>query len=389
MLARLAAPYANIGRAATKVSASSGGRSLRILFVTDYLHVPQGGGGAERNTHELCLAFKARGDQPAASCQLQNDGSRLFWATRLRRRLLPRHEYARDTVCGYPVYRGWDHARVAENVTRFRADVIVVQSTHPARLLQALAPLGTPIVTYFHEVEAIDHLGALRGTGIPVIANSAFTASRLAERCGLHCSVVLPLVDARHYRASMRPERVLFVNTTERKGVKLAFAIAERRPDIPFDFVLSWTHKPDALQALQARARAAGNIQLHSPTRDMRPLYARAKLLLAPSQWQEAWGRVATEAQINGIPVLGSDRGGLPQAIGKGGTILPAGASPEVWTAALSRLWDDPAAHAAAAAAARVHAARPEIQPATIIAGLRDVLVAAMQGTTRSNGHAS
>ncbi len=374
----------DIGGAAQPPRASPASRSLRVLFVTDYLHLPQGGGGAERNTHELCLSLKALGDQPAVSCFLQNDGSWLFWASRVRRRLPPRREYARDTVCGYPVFRGWDHARVAGNLLRFRADVIILQSTRPERLLDALAPSGTPIVAYFHEVEEIDHLAALRGTDVPIIANSAFTAARLAERCGLQSKVVLPLVEARHYRAVMRPERVLFINTTERKGVHLAFTIAERRPDIPFDFVLSWTHKPDALHALRARARAAGNIHLHSPTQDMRRLYARAKLLLAPSQWQETWGRVATEAQINGIPVLGSNRGGLPQAIGPGGIILPATASPEVWTAALSRLWDDPAAHAAAAAAARAHAARPDIQPATIIANLRDVLIGAIQGATWS-----
>ena len=46
------------------------------------------------------------------------------------------------------------------------------------------------------------------------------------------------------------------------------------------------------------------------------------KILLAPSKWEEAWGRVASEAHCSGIPVVGSRRGGLPEAIGEGGIVL-------------------------------------------------------------------
>ena len=268
-------------------------------------------------------------------------------------------------------------------VGRFRPDVVVVQSTHPEPLIRALMPTGVPMAAYFHEVEEVEHLRFLRGSGIPVLANSGFTARRLAEACGLESAVIRPLIIPDYYRTAMRPERVLYVNTTQRKGVEVAFAVAERRPDIPFTFVLSWTHRPEALARLRERAAAAGNITLHPPTQDMRPVYAGAKVLLAPSQWEEAWGRVATEAHVNGIPVLGSNRGGLPEAIGPGGVVLPADASAEEWAAALSRLWDDRVAYAAAADAARAYSRRPEIQPSTIAAKLRGILIGTMPSATR------
>ena len=318
--------------------------------------------------------MQAGGDQVAVSCRLQVDGSWCYWSSRVRRKLPPRREYACDRVCGYPVYRGWNHDRLPEVVRRFRPDAAVVQSVYPEPLLRTLAPTGVRMAAYIHEVEAIEHLRALQGMAVPVLANSAFTAGRLAAVCGLQAMVVLPLIDPRHYRTVSRPERVLFVNTIPRKGVEIAFAVAKSRPDIPFTFMSSWIHKPPVLEALRARARAAGNIVLHPPTQDMRPVYARAKLLLAPSQWEEAWGRVATEAHVNGIPVVGSDRGGLPQAIGPGGAIVPADAPVEAWSAVVSRLWDDSAAYEQAAAAARAYAARPEIQPAAIAATLRGVV---------------
>jgi glycosyltransferase involved in cell wall biosynthesis len=352
--------------------------TLRILFATDHIHFPQGGGGAERNTHELGVALADRGFQPAVLSSLNPDRSWLSWKNRLARALPPRHEFPRDTMCGYPVFRGWNMDRAGEAARRFRPDVVVVQSTRPERLLRAFASSGVPLCVYFHEVEEIDHLKALAGTGITVIANSDFTAGRLLERCGLICQVVLPLVDPRYYATETRPERVLFVNTVPRKGLEIAFSIAEQRPDIQFDFILSWILKPERVAELRSRAGKAGNIILHPPTGDMRSLYATTRLLLAPSQWEETWGRVATEAHINGIPVLGSNRGGLAQAIGSGGLTLPAEAPIDAWLAALSRIWDTQQSYENFAQAARDYGARVEIQPSAIVARLRDILKSAI-----------
>lgn len=47
---------------------------------------------------------------------------------------------------------------------------------------------------------------------------------------------------------------------------------------------------------------------------DMEPAFDNISVLVVPSLWQEAWGLVATEAQLRGIPVIASDVGGLPEA---------------------------------------------------------------------------
>lgn len=47
---------------------------------------------------------------------------------------------------------------------------------------------------------------------------------------------------------------------------------------------------------------------------DMEPIYDEMAVLIVPSLWQEAWGLVATEAQIRGIPVIAANIGGLAEA---------------------------------------------------------------------------
>ena len=73
-----------------------------------------------------------------------------------------------------------------------------------------------------------------------------------------------------------------------------------------------------------------------------------------PSLFFESFGRVAAEAMINGIPVVGSNRGALPEVICDAGLTLeiPALYTPETriaptpdevepWGDAIIRLWDD------------------------------------------------
>src|SRR3546814_12765482 len=106
--------------------------------------------------------------------------------------------------------------------------------------------------------------------------------------------------------------------------------------------------------ALHARVAAHSNLRLQQRTHDMREVYRRTHTLLVPSQWEEAWGRVATEAQFSGIPVLASDRGGLPEAVGPGGRVLPHDAPAAVWAAALREYWTQPTVYLERSGARRV-----------------------------------
>ena len=46
----------------------------------------------------------------------------------------------------------------------------------------------------------------------------------------------------------------------------------------------------------------------------VRELLRRTKVLLVPSLWREAFGLIALEAALSGIPVLSTDHGGLVEA---------------------------------------------------------------------------
>jgi glycosyltransferase involved in cell wall biosynthesis len=98
-------------------------------------------------------------------------------------------------------------------------------------------------------------------------------------------------------------------------------------------------------------------------TPDIKSVYARTAVLLVPSQWQEAFGRVALEAQVNGIPVVARNVGGLGEVLEPSGVLIAPEATAEVWAGEIERLLSDPAYYGQRSAAARANAARPEFDP--------------------------
>ena len=68
---------------------------------------------------------------------------------------------------------------------------------------------------------------------------------------------------------------------------------------------------------------------------------ADAALVLAPSRSDDACPYAVVEALAAGVPVIASDRGGLPELAGTGG-VEPAD-DLRAWTRAVARAWNDPA----------------------------------------------
>ena len=86
-------------------------------------------------------------------------------------------------------------------------------------------------------------------------------------------------------------------------------------------------------------------------------------LLLAPSQWVEAFCTVIFEANANGIPVVASRIGGIPTTLGRGGVLVEPDAPPEEWARTVESVLSDQERYEALSRSARSNVARPEFDP--------------------------
>lgn len=317
---------------------------MRVLFVSDYPHLPDTKGGLQTTTHDLCLAIGMVGAEAAVLCGLDAEAATPNGITRS------------DSQLGYLCMRtARPQEALALVASAWDASAIVVQSgTALAPMVLASVNTGRPTAVYLHNVETNRLLGNLvPHPSLLYLANSEFTAQRWAALYGLQCEVIPPVVRADGYMAELTGAKVLFVNPTPVKGVEIMLALAAHRPDVSFLVVESWNLEANWRQLCKHRAQALGNVQWLAPVDDMRPVFAQTSLLLMPSVWEESFGRTVVEAQLNGIPVLASTRGALPQNVGAGGLTVDPHAPVEVWASALRRLL---AQRASFSAAARIQA---------------------------------
>ncbi|CDH43069.1 glycosyltransferase [Candidatus Contendibacter odensensis] len=313
---------------------------MRILMATGLTYLPQRVGGAQSSMHDFAEALIARGHEVAILASL-DISDRLGQLNRLKRNLFRWNRYPCDRWAGYKVYRGWNPASgVREIVRRFQPDIIFIHVEDTLRFAAASRAINLPAVVYLHDVEFHNLTAEPHDlTGITWLANSHYTANKFKATYGLEATVLHNIIKKENYQVpDHKGGYVTFINPHPWKGVELAFAIAQTCPDIPFLFVECWRLPKQEQAALQKRIQQTNNITWRPRSLDMREVYRDTSLLIVPSQCEEAWGRVVTEAQINSIPVLASNRGGLPEAVGNGGLILPQD-DPAPWIEAIHTLW--------------------------------------------------
>ena len=150
-----------------------------------------------------------------------------------------------------------------------------------------------------------------------------------------------------------------FINPSSEKGVTLFFRIAQiaerELPELKFLVVESRTTLEQADERLRTGFSQLSNIVRVGLQQDMGRVFGMTKVLLMPSLWHESGGRAAIEALALGIPVISTNRGGLPETLGKAPIML--GVAPDLienpkmlpdesaarpWIEALTRLLTDP-----------------------------------------------
>lgn len=260
---------------------------------------------------------------------------------------------------------------------RFHPDVIVVNAggrwwhDWTAPLVRS-APTEIPLILYIRDSDAIELLDQ-RVPRIELVIANAEHLARAAARRGISAIVVPSLIEAERYRVQPTGEAVVFINPVASKGVETALALAECRPDVPFEFRESWHLSKRVGAELADRIRTLENVVLLPSSTDAAEPYRRARLLLVPYE-DMGRPRVVPEAHVSGIPVLARDDPALREAVGPGGVLVAPGAAISAWLDGLSELWDDADAHARYADAARDHSRRQELDAGRITARFIEAL---------------
>jgi len=102
---------------------------------------------------------------------------------------------------------------------------------------------------------------------------------------------------------------VTLINPCAVKGISIFLEIARRMPEVQFAGVPTW----GTTRADRAAMEQLSNVRLLPPTDNIEEIFRQTRVLLMPSLWTENFPLTVTEAMVRGIPVIGSNSGGLPE----------------------------------------------------------------------------
>jgi glycosyltransferase involved in cell wall biosynthesis len=359
-------------------------RLMRLLFAIGDTYLPENIGGGTLGIHDAALELLRYGH----GCEViaSSSPSVRQIACRILRRASGRR-WNGGTIHvqqnGYVTHRAI-HASAVPHLLKkrlfaFRPDVVVAQGENFVELAVEAITLGYPVVVRLNTAESATRLkecinqntkveAIVKPPHAVITSNSQFIATRVRELLGLESPVIYPLIRFNDLKVRERHrEFITFVNPCKLKGFDIAIKIAALLPHHKFLFVESWPLSRAARQQLNHQLKTVPNVEFRPRSLRMREVYQRTSILLMPSQWEEAFGRVIVEAALNGIPAVASRIGGIPEALGNGGVLLSPGEPAESWAETLDRMLLDENLYGRLSANAALSAARPELNPDEII----------------------
>ncbi|WP_079193224.1 glycosyltransferase family 4 protein [Streptomyces sp. CB02488] len=208
-----------------------------------------------------------------------------------------------------------------------RPDVVFTSQEGAADLAELARPAAL-VAGVLHSVSKTG-LGVLAGRPHYGLAVSEFVRRRAPQTDGTRLAVVHPPFTLPLQGDHLpRTGSVLMVNPIPAKGSALLHQLIRVMPEQHFTLVEGWWNTSDQFGAYP-------NVTFVPRVYDMSPLYRSHRLLLVPSTVEDAFPRVIIEAALHGMPAIGSDRGGIPEAIGAAGLVLPNTTDPQLWADAI------------------------------------------------------
>jgi len=318
----------------TAGEAAKGGRPV-VLQVVPRLVT----GGAERGAVDIAVALAAAGGRSLVA----SEGGPMEYE--LKRANVTHIKLPLDTKNPFALYR--NAARLAAVIRQYDVDIVHARSRAPAWSAAAAAKrCGCHFVTTFHGTYNFSNrlkraYNAIMTKGELVIANSNFIAAHIREHYKMdpaRLRIIRRGIDLERFDPQrVSAERVIQLSNrwrlpddvpvillpgrmTRWKGQALLIEALVKLRDLEFLCVLAGADQGRSgyraeLERLVQRHDLVSRVFLPGHCDDMPAAYMLADVVVSASTDPEAFGRVVSEAQAMGCPVVASDHGGAREQV--------------------------------------------------------------------------
>lgn len=196
------------------------------------------------------------------------------------------------------------------------ADVICTHLDYTQFTILMANEAKRPLIHFVHNDITYSSI-ANRTKSNYVVYNSEWTKRKI--NYNLPSTVLHPPCDINYYNVNEHPENneyITLISLNERKGGYMFYQIAKAMPEKKFMGVVGSYDNTGPMKLEQSKIvemlATLSNVTIIPNSPDIISVYKRTRLLLMPSDY-ESWGRTATEAMCNGIPVICTPTDGLEE----------------------------------------------------------------------------
>lgn len=284
---------------------------MNILF-SIHLYPPAHNCGAEYMAHSIAKHLQSKGHQVKVLLHQANH-------YRIK------NNYVFDGVDVFP-----PNQNVIDNLMRW-SDAVFTHLDYTHWTIGAASMYKKPV---FHLIHNSHKYPEIENAHYPqyVVYNSEWIKRDLNYKWDNF--TLTPPVDFRDYdlgKDSEANEYITLINLNENKGGKIFEQIARALPNKRFLGVLG-SYDEQVIPKLE-------NVKIVPNSAYIKPIYGMTRLLLMPSKY-ESWGRTATEAMSNGIPVICTEADGLKENCAYAGTYIKKRDDVQSWIEAIKKLDD-------------------------------------------------
>lgn len=301
-------------------------------------------GGAERGAVDIAAAVAAAG----GTALIASEGGPMEYELKRSGGLHIKMPLASKN----PLVMYWNVRRLVEVIKAYGVDIVHARSRAPAWSAAAAAKrTGSHFVTTFHGAYAITggikrRYNAIMTKGERVIANSEFIARHIRDNYSVdpaRVRVIRRGIDLSRFDPErVSAERVIQLanrwrlpdgvpivllpgRLTRLKGHRLLIEALSHLRDVDFRCILVGSDQGrgayrSELERLAARYDLSNRVYLPGHCDDMPAAYMLADVVVSASTQPEAFGRVISEAQAMGCPVVASNHGGVCEQVLEGRT---------------------------------------------------------------------
>lgn len=257
---------------------------MRFLWII-HLYPPYHNCGAEYMAHSLNKYLISQGHSVKVLLKMARDRN-------------PKSIYSVDDVMVFPSTTNPDPLLLS-------TDVVLTHLDYTREAIMLAKQFNKKCIQFVHNHYPYDSV--IENPWVKVVYNSQWVKEGLAY--SNDSMVMRPPCDYRHYDVRFgEGEYVTLINLDYNKGGHILREIATRMPEKKFLAVKgSYSYNEDGQYVDQP-----GNVTVIENTSNILDVYRKTRVLIMPSLY-ESWGRTATEAMCNGIPVVVTQTKGLKE----------------------------------------------------------------------------